>query len=140
MIDLNSITGIVTTKDQFPELAKIFADVVIEKLQSVYDLQPKNPNEDTKTPASPAKSPNDFIKVDEVAKITGYASTYIYRLAQLQVVPSYKPHGRGLLFKRGEVIEWLNKSKIMSRDEATAKATETITNLNIKNIRKGGKK
>lgn len=48
-----------------------------------------------------------YLNVKEVAELLCYSKPYIYRLASEGVLPHYKPTPRRLIFKRTEVLEWL---------------------------------
>jgi excisionase family DNA binding protein len=51
-----------------------------------------------------------FIDIRQVALITGISLSSLYKLTSAGLIPYYKPTGK-LLFKKDEIIEWIESSK-----------------------------
>jgi excisionase family DNA binding protein len=62
----------------------------------------------TKTPE--VKKDELFISLDEACTIVHRTKTTMYGLCRKRLIPHYK-HGRKLIFKQSELIEWVSKCK-----------------------------
>lgn len=54
-----------------------------------------------------------FIDIKQVAEYTGISPSTIYKLTSSGQIPHYKPTGK-LLFKREEILAWIEESRIES--------------------------
>lgn len=75
---------------------------------------------------------NTFLTAREAADYLGFALSYLYKLTSTHKVPFYSPTGKHILFKRSELEEWVNNSRVTTNDELVAKAQTSI-------MKKGGK-
>lgn len=75
---------------------------------------------------------NTFLTAREAANYLGFALSYLYKLTSTHKVPFYIPTGKHILFKRSELEEWVNNSRVATNDELVAKAQTNI-------MKKGGK-
>lgn len=75
---------------------------------------------------------NNFLTAREAADYLGFALNYLYKLTSTHKVPFYSPTGKHILFKRSELEEWVNNSRVATNDELVAKAQTSI-------MKKGGK-
>jgi hypothetical protein len=69
----------------------------------------------------------------DIALISGYEISYIYKLTHLRAIPHYKPRNGALYFNPTEIIEWCLTNKVPTIAELGEQADEYL----IKN--KGGK-
>lgn len=74
----------------------------------------------------------NFLTAKEAAGYLGFALSYLYKLTSTHKVPFYSPTGKHILFKRAELEEWVNNSRVATNDELVAKAQTNI-------MKKGGK-
>ena len=58
----------------------------------------------------------DFLTIDQVAALIGRTPHAVYRLVARRQIP-YRKHGRRLLFKRAELVEFLDGLPGVSLDE-----------------------
>ena len=58
-------------------------------------------------------TPDEFLTIQDVCKITGLQKQTIYGLRSKREIPAYK-FGSVLRFKRSEIEEWMNSKKVMS--------------------------
>jgi len=58
----------------------------------------------------------DFYTSDEAAEYCGVKITTIYSWVHDDLIPHYKPGGR-LLFKRSELREWIESSRVPTQEE-----------------------
>lgn len=63
-----------------------------------------------------------FFTVKEAAAYLGTTTNYLYKLtSQQHRIPYYAP-GRKLLFKRAELDEWIEKSRVATDEEIRNKS------------------
>lgn len=62
----------------------------------------------------------EVIDIDEVCRITGYKKSTIYDFTHKHIIPCHKPAhgGRHLSFKRSEVVAFMQRTRINTREEA----------------------
>ena len=60
------------------------------------------------------QSNNSFITANEAAKYLGCSAANIYKLTMNCEIPYYKPNGKKLYFKKNELDEWIEKSRVPS--------------------------
>lgn len=75
---------------------------------------------------------NEFLNVKEAAILLGYRPSYLYKLTMWRKLPYYKV-GRGVRFKREDLINYLTECRVSSQDELQGKAE-----LNL--LQKGGRR
>jgi excisionase family DNA binding protein len=71
----------------------------------------KNQDQDRQQAKRNEETFDEFIKVPDVMKITGFTRNYIYTLVCKKKIPHYKLMG-SVRFKRSEIMEWLEKCKV----------------------------
>ena len=64
---------------------------------------------------------NEFLNVKEAAILLGYRPSYLYKLTMWRKLPYYKV-GRGVRFKREDLINYLTECRVSSQDELQAQA------------------
>lgn len=74
----------------------------------------------------------EFLNVKEAAILLGYRPSYLYKLTMWRKLPYYKV-GRGVRFKREDLINYLTECRVSSQDELQGKAE-----LNL--LQKGGRR
>lgn len=60
------------------------------------------------------QSSNSFMTANEAAKYLGCSAANIYKLTMNCEIPYYKPNGKKLYFKKNELDEWIEKSRVPS--------------------------
>lgn len=60
---------------------------------------------------------NDFIDIKALCELTGFKRGYIYKLVFEKRLPVYKPTGHKLFFKKSEIEELFNATKIKANYE-----------------------
>ena len=73
----------------------------------------------------------DFLTTKEAAAFLGYKPSYLYKLIMWRKLPYYKV-GRGVRFKREDLVNFLTECRVSSNDELQGKAE-----LNL--LQKGGR-
>jgi excisionase family DNA binding protein len=61
---------------------------------------------------------SEFMNINEAAAFTGYTPTALYRKVARRQIP-YRKHGWRLLFKRSELLEFLEALPGVRLDEVT---------------------
>lgn len=73
----------------------------------------------------------EFLNVKEASRLLGYKPSYLYKLVMWRRLPHYKV-GRGVRFKREDLINYLTECRVSSNDELQRKAELSL-------IQKGGR-
>lgn len=59
-----------------------------------------------------------YLTSEEAAEYIGTTRSYLYKLAlQQHKIPYYSPTGRKMLFKREELDEWIESSRVPAKIE-----------------------
>lgn len=74
----------------------------------------------------------DFLTTREASCLLGYAPSYLYKLIMWRKLPYYKV-GRGVRFKREDLVNYLTECRVSSNDELQSQAE-----LNL--VKKGGRR
>lgn len=76
-------------------------------------------------------SNESFLTAEETSKFLGFKLTYLYELTSKRIIPFYKPSGKKLLFKKTDLIDWIEKSKNKSVSEIEVEIVqrEWVNNL-----------
>ena len=62
-----------------------------------------------------------YLGAEEAAKFLGFKKSYLYNLVSNNEIPHYKPKGKKLLFDESELIDWIKKTRVATRDEYAEK-------------------
>ena len=62
---------------------------------------------------------SEILTIEEVAELTGYKKTTIYKLTHERKIPFHKPAhgGRRIFFKREEINQWLQSNRVETHEE-----------------------
>lgn len=64
-----------------------------------------------------------YLTMKEAAEYLGTTVNYLYKLtSQQHRIPYYSPTGRKTLFKRSELDEWIEKSRVATDEEIRSKS------------------
>ena len=58
-----------------------------------------------------------YLSAEEASKLLNISITYLYELTSKKLIPHYKPSGKKLLFKKSDLINWIEKNRIKSISE-----------------------
>lgn len=58
----------------------------------------------------------EFLTSAQCAELLGVTLSAIYRMTSNRVIPHYKPSGRRILFRRSEVVQWVTRNKVETRE------------------------
>lgn len=59
----------------------------------------------------------NVLTFDDVALLTGYSKSHLYKLTCYGKIPHYKPAGKQLFFDKKEVEEWMKRNRTISESE-----------------------
>lgn len=63
---------------------------------------------------------------DDVALLTGFSKSHLYKLTCSRQIPHYKPNGKQLYFDRKEIEDWMKQNRITTDEEIEQKATNYL--------------
>lgn len=69
----------------------------------------------------------DIFNIEELAEYIGMSISYIYKIHCKNEIPSYKPNGKTLFFKRTEIDLWLLRNRQSTNEEIEAEAISYST-------------
>lgn len=72
----------------------------------------------------------DVLTIDDVAMLTGFKKSTLYKMTFSHRLPFYKPNGKTIFFKRSEITDWLlqNRRKSVSEIDSDALRIATFGN------------
>ena len=53
---------------------------------------------------------------EDACAMLGITRHYLYQLTSTNKIPHYKPLGKRVYFKRSEMMQWLEKSKVITKN------------------------
>lgn len=65
-----------------------------------------------------------FMNAKETAKYLGVALSTLYKWTSKHSIPYYSPMGKKLLFKKSELDEWIEKTRVTTHEEVVTLANE----------------
>ncbi len=68
----------------------------------------------------------EVLNFNETAIYLEVSHSHLYKLTSAAIIPSYKPNGKKLYFKRKELDNWLLSNKQVGADEIEQQATDYI--------------
>ncbi|MDX2306302.1 MAG: helix-turn-helix domain-containing protein [Microscillaceae bacterium] len=67
-----------------------------------------------------------ILNIDDLAILTGWSKSHIYKLTSTNRIPHYKPGGKTIYFDREEVEEFILSHRVNTVEEIKAKANAFI--------------
>lgn len=64
---------------------------------------------------------------EDVALLTGFSKSHLYKLTCYHQIPHYKPNGKNIYFDREEIEEWLKQNKVETDEAIDRRATTYVT-------------
>lgn len=64
----------------------------------------------------------EFLTTKEAAAYLGMALSYLYKMTSKKSIPFYTPTGKKIYFKKSELDDWMNSSRVATNDEIESKA------------------
>jgi len=83
----------------------------------------------------------NVLNLEDVALLTGYSRSHLYKLTCTHQIPYYKPQGKVIYFDRKEVEDWMRQNRVSTTQEAEQQAAAyLVANPTPTTKRKGGRK
>ena len=64
----------------------------------------------------------EVLTVEEAAKFMGMARSSLYKMTSDQTIPFYRPNGKMIYFEKTDLLSWIRKNRVSSRDEINEEA------------------
>ena len=72
------------------------------------------------------------LTVEEAAKFMGMARSSLYKMTSDQTIPFYRPNGKMIFFEKTDLLSWIRKNRVSSRDEINEEARLHMQRLSEK--------
>ena len=59
----------------------------------------------------------EVLTVEEAAKFMGMARSSLYKMTSDQTIPFYRPNGKMIFFEKSDILSWIRKNRVSSREE-----------------------
>lgn len=56
----------------------------------------------------------NVLNLEDVALLTGYSKSHLYKLTSTQKIPHYKPAGKQVFFDKKEIEDWMRQNHVVS--------------------------
>ena len=73
--------------------------------------------------------PKEFMTIDELANYLSLSKSAIYKLTSNKEIPFYTPGGKKIYFRKIEINEWLERSRVATHYETLRLVESSIDNL-----------
>jgi len=74
----------------------------------------------------------EVLTLEEAAQFLGVTKSSLYKMTHFQTIPYYKPSGKLVYFEKSELLSWLRKNKVLSKDEIDEEARIHMQTLSKK--------
>lgn len=64
----------------------------------------------------------EVLTVEEAAKFMGMARSSLYKMTSDQTIPFYRPNGKMIFFEKTDILSWIRKNRVSSREEIEEEA------------------
>ena len=64
----------------------------------------------------------EVLTVEEAAKFMGMARSSLYKMTTDQTIPFYRPNGKMIFFEKSDILSWIRKNRVSSREEIEEEA------------------
>lgn len=83
-----------------------------------------------------SRGSKEFIDMEDMQKLTGFSRSYIYKLTSKREIPFYRPHGGKIFFKRQEVEDWIESSRVSSVSEISSRSAYLVAEQAFRKTKK----
>ncbi|RYD51402.1 MAG: DNA-binding protein [Sphingobacteriales bacterium] len=59
----------------------------------------------------------ELLTMDDTALLLGISKSHLYKLTSQRMIPHFKPTGKIVLFKRAELLDWVEKGRVSTQQE-----------------------
>ena len=71
----------------------------------------------------------EVLTVEEAAKFMGMARSSLYKMTSDQTIPFYRPNGKMIFFEKTDLLSWIRKNRVSSREEIEEEARRHMQKL-----------
>ena len=64
----------------------------------------------------------EVLTVEEAAKFMGMARSSLYKMTSDQTIPFYRQNGKMIFFEKTDLLSWIRKKRVSSREEIEEEA------------------
>ena len=64
----------------------------------------------------------EVLTVEEAAKFMGMARSSLYKMTSDQTIPFYRPNGKMIFFEKSDILSWIRKNRVSTREEIEEEA------------------
>ena len=64
----------------------------------------------------------EVLTVEQAAKFMGMARSSLYKMTSDQTIPFYRPNGKMIFFEKSDILSWIRKNRVSSREEIEEEA------------------
>ncbi len=83
----------------------------------------------------------NVLNIDDVAFLTGFSRSWIYKLTSEKKIPYYKHNNKQIFFDRVEIENWLKEVKVATTADIDLAASQYIAaNTGNNGYKRGGKR
>ena len=68
----------------------------------------------------------NVLTIQDIAGITGWSKSYIYKLTSKGILPFYKPNSKTIFFERNEIEQWLLRNRNTTVEEMEDQADDFV--------------
>ena len=68
----------------------------------------------------------EVLNFGEACEFLNLSASYLYKLTHKQQIPHYKPNGKKIYFRRGELQEWLLQNRVKPLAEIEQEALDYV--------------
>jgi len=74
----------------------------------------------------------EVLTVEEAAKFLGLSKSFVYKMTHEGTIPFYKPNGKVCYFEKNELLEWMRKNRVSTKDEVDESARALLQEMACK--------
>lgn len=71
----------------------------------------------------------DVLTLEEAALFMGLSRSTLYKMTHNNVIPFYRPNGKLIYFEKSELLAWMRKSRVSSKEEVSDSARAVLQNM-----------
>lgn len=71
----------------------------------------------------------DVLTLEEAAMFMGISRSTLYKMTHNNVIPFYRPNGKLIYFEKSELLAWMRRSRVSSKEEVSDNARAVLQNM-----------
>ncbi len=73
-----------------------------------------------------------FLTFEEARAFLHCSKSTLYKMTCFQQIPFYKPHNSFVYFKQSELEEWINRSRVATKEEIEIEAAKVAKKVGVR--------